>query len=286
MARRFRSRRYRPRSARRIRYRKSSLKRIKKDILKCNFPTKVKFMGLTERKVMFLTKQTSLSFKDAVVQPSDDPNKPPTVVTEAVYNHSMYLLPTLTENYTSIVTALPTNIKRPNWDKICVLGIYIKIQPIANTFDGSTNTKKIYPVKCFYAMDNCQVGNMVEYDKSLYPCKQVFTFNSNEAFTIYVPAPTTMDFTTATVHRSKTWWCLATLNNTPKDVDFIKDDKKEDDISEEDYDNDDDDSVDSFYAPSVATNNGENFHCGRLAFECKGEVSFNVTINYKVALKG
>ena len=284
MARRFRSRRYRPRSARRIRYRKSSLKRIKKDILKCNFPTKVKFMGLTERKVMFLTKQTSLSFEDEKTVP--DPQNPnQQIVVPAVYNHSMYLLPTLTENYSSIVTRLP-NFKRPNWDKMCVLGVYIKIQPIANTFDGSSNTKKIYPVKCFYAMDNCPVANMVNYDKDLYPCKQVFTFNSNEAFTIYVPAPTTMDFTTSTVHRSKTWWCLATINNQPNAVDYIKGDR-EDDISE-DYDrcDENDDSTDTFYAPSVANIEGENFHCGRLAFECKGEVSFNITINYKVALKG
>lgn len=285
MARRFRSRRYRPRSARRIRYRKSSLKRIKKDILKCNFPTKVKFMGLTERKVMFLTKQTSLSFKDAVVNPGPTEDDPPVIVTPAVYNHSMYLLPTLTDNFTSIVTALPNGTKRPNWDKICVLGIYIKIQPIANTFDGSANAKKIYPVKCFYAMDNCPFGNILAYDQGLYPWKQVFTFNSNEAFTIYVPAPTTMDFTTATVHRSKTWWCLATLNDAPDEANIIQKTKTEDDISEEDNE-DNDDSVDSFYAPSVAVGQGEDFHCGRLAFECKGEVSFNVTINYKVALKG
>lgn len=284
MARRFRSRRYRPRSARRIRYRKSSLRRIKKDILKCNFPTKVKFMGLTERKVMFLTKQTSLSFEDEKRVPDpDNPNQE--IVVPAVYNHSMYLLPTLTENYSSIVTPLP-DFKRPNWDKMCVLGVYIKIQPIANTFDGSTNTKKIYPVKCFYAMDNCPFGDMVEYDKNLYPCKQVFTFNSNEAFTIYVPAPTTMDFTTSTVHRSKTWWCLATLDNTPNPVDYIKGDR-ESDISE-DYDRGDenDSPANKFYDPVVEPDDGENFHCGRLAFECKGEVSFNITINYKVALKG
>lgn len=283
MARRFRSRRYRPRSTRRIRFRKSSLKRIKKDILKCNFPTKVKFMGLTEKKVMFLTKQTSLIFKDAVTRPGQRPEDPPVVVSPEVYYHSVYLLPTLTDNYSSIVSTTTDDIKRPNWDKMCVLGVYIKIQPIANTFDGSENKKKIYPVKCFYAMDNCPVANMLKYDENLYPYKQVFTFNSNEAFTIYVPAPTTMDFTTSTVHRSKTWWCLATLNDQPNAVDYIKG-EKEDDMSEGNDDNED--STDTFYAPVVVAEGGENFHCGRLAFNCNGEVSFNVTINYKVALKG
>ena len=42
---------------RRRRFRGSALRRVKKDIIKCNFPTKVKFIGLPEKKVMFLTEQ-------------------------------------------------------------------------------------------------------------------------------------------------------------------------------------------------------------------------------------
>ena len=58
MARGYRSRSFRPgrRMGRRLLKKRSSLRKIKKDIMRCNFPTKVKFLGLTEKKVMFLTK--------------------------------------------------------------------------------------------------------------------------------------------------------------------------------------------------------------------------------------
>lgn len=273
MARRFRSRRFRPRSARRIKFRKSSLRRIKRDIQKCNFPTKVKFMGLTEKKVMFLTYQKDMSFT-----PGEN----------GVSNHSMYLVPTSAENYDSIVTLVDEESKKPNWDKMCVLGIYIKIQPNANTFDGSEATKKIYPVQCFYAMDSCPVDDVINYDKGLRTYKQLFTFNSNEAFTIYVPAPTTMDFVTSVVHRSKTWWSLATLKNL-EPAEYIKMDVERDDMEQRgNYrgDEDDENLIGVVPDPSITTGEGQVFHCGRLAFYCKGNANFNITVNFKVALKG
>ena len=279
MARRFRSRRYRPRSARRIRFRKSSLKRIKKDILKCNFPTKVKFMGLTERKVMFLTYQQDLSF---TLNTETDITKPD----NGIHDHSMYLIPTTAENYESIVKETGTALRKPNWDKMCVLGIYIKIQPVANTFDGADAEKKIYPVQCFYAMDSCPIGSVLAYDDGIRSYKQLFTFNSNEAFTIYLPAPTTMAFNDAVVHRSKTWWSLATLKSG-KAVDYIKLADMEEEQYNEDV-NDDNDADDDIIgaADDANTGSGYMFHCGRLAFHTKGKADFNVTVNFKVALKG
>ena len=277
MARRFRSRRFRPRSGRRIRFRKSSLRRIKKDIQKCNFPTKVKFMGLTERKVMFLTYQKDLSFNSESAKDADD----------EIFDHSMYLIPTSAENYSSIVTIVDKANKKPNWDKMCVLGIYIKIQPNANTFDGSDAKKKIYPVQCFYAMDSCPIEDVPAFDKSLKNYKQIFTFNSNEAFTIYVPAPTTMDFVTSVVHKTKTWWSLATLKNI-EPADYITDKMQEENDMEQKYGDDEgsEDFIGAIPDPSIASGQGQVFHCGRLAFHCEGDANFNVTVNFKVALKG
>lgn len=236
-------------------------------------------MGLTERKVMFLTYQKELTFITGGTQ--ENPG---------IHDHSMYLVPSLASNYKSIVgewtfvqdqnTNYPCRL--PNWDKMCVLGIYIKIQPVANTFDGSAASKQIYPVKCFYAMDSCPRVQLSEYDQELYPYKQVFTFNSNEAFTIYLPAPTTMDDTTAVVHRTKTWWSLAGVK-VPAEADVITGVEE----NEADYDNDsmDEDQINDFEG-SIRKSEGSWFHCGRLAFKCDGDAKFNVTINYKVALKG
>lgn len=274
MARSFRSRRYRPRLRRRYRIKKSSLSKIKKDILKCNFPTKVKFMGLTERKVMFLTYQKGITFS------------------AANQDRALYLIPSIASNWKSIVGEYSATVKDgqttktkdarlPNWDKICVLGIYIKVQPNFNMFEGGAG-KTIRPVKCFYAMDSCPTDNMVEFDQQLFPYKQVFTFNSNEAFTIYVPAPTTMDFNTSVVHRSKTWWSLAGIK-TPKEEDIVKGEMSEDGEDEQD---DQESDVEEGEYSAILKEEGDVFHCGRLAFQCEGDAAFNITINYKVALKG
>lgn len=286
MARSFRSRRFR-RSARRYaarRRRGSSLGRIKKDIQKCNFPTKVKFMGLTERKVMFLTKNMSMEFTKR-----DD---------NADVAKCIYLSPTFTENYKSIVeedvtitTVRPPiteggdnvvknyNVRQPNWDKMCILGIYIKIQPTMNQF--TVGTREIVPIKCIYSMNNADVEFAREYDIAIQPKKQIFTFNSNEAFTIYVPAPTTMEFGSSNVHKSKTWWSLADLKTfSTSIITRSGDGDEEDTFDEEDQDQD------LPLLGDVLMANGNIMHAGRLTFITSGDASFNVTINYKVALKG
>lgn len=272
MARSFRSRRYRPRLRRRYRIKKSSLSKIKKDILKCNFPTKVKFMGLTEKKVMFLTYQKSVTFSGTV------------------NDRALYLIPSIATNWKSIVGSFKTkgdtkDARLPNWDKICVLGIYIKVQPNVNMFQGGATGKTIRPVKCFYAMDSCPADRMIDFDQQLFPYKQVFTFNSNEAFTIYVPAPTTMDFNTSVVHRSKTWWSLAGIKKA-KEADVFKGEMSEDgqDDQESEVENEEGEEEEQYSA--ILDSEGDIFHCGRLAFQCEGDAAFDVTINYKVALKG
>lgn len=281
MARSFRSRRFR-RSARRYgarRRRGSSLKRIKRDIQKCNFPTKVKFMGLTERKVMFLTKNEVLVFGGAQNE-----------------THSMYLSPMNTDNLTSIMGApVPVvdaagqaagNARIANWDKFCILGIYIKIQPIANMFNGAGGQQSITPVQCIYSMNNVDTTFMRDFDKNAVAKKQVFTFNSNEAFTIYVPAPTTMEDSNAVVHRSKTWWSLDDLAAILNYFQNGRDGAEEGADAEEENDGElgDEDNVPGW--GNVLTNAGSHMHAGRLAFVSSGQAAFNITINYKVALKG
>ena len=294
MARGYRSRRYRPsrRSARRFK-KSSSLRKVKKDILKCNFPTKVKFLGLSEKKVMFLKKSTTIS-----------------LATENQYRAAIQLNPLVCPNVKSLMKPIG-NVKYTNWDKFCILGIYIKMQPQKNQWTGdgaAINT--IQEVKCTYTYNNCPRADQAAYDHNNIDYKQVFTFNSNEAFTIYIPAPPTMTYRDAyvaevkananltgnvtgyvqvpqesncVVHKSKTWWSLADLkSNMNGDANFqdVNDEEIEDEISDEQVM--DEDMIGTPYTNEL----NPIVHAGRIFFETDGDVKYNVTINYKVALKG
>ena len=265
--------------------------------MKCNFPTKVKFMGLTEKKVMFLTK----SFDFTIDPNAQNPH---------ANGISFYLDPMIAENISSILkqvnigangTVDPqgTAFKVSNWDKLCILGIYIKFQPKKNMWAANDAANNINTVKCTYNMNNFPSGDagLVSYDKYCVSSKQVFTFNSNEAFTMYVPAPTTMCSDSPCVHKSKTWWAIADImRNIATDDGFIGDNSEsEGDGEGEDGEHglgnamDEDVEMGNTADPYFCTPEVHDFkpyiHAGRVHLESTG-ASYNVTINFKVALKG
>jgi len=281
--------------------RRSTLKRIKKDIMKCNFPTKVKFMGLTEKKVMFLTKSFEFTMAPANgAQAAQHPNGISFYLDPLIAENLDSIMKTARLNANGVVDANGTAFKISNWDKLCILGIYIKFQPKKNTWtaDGNAN---INTVKCTYTMNNfpSQDAGLIGYDKYCVSSKQVFTFNSNEAFTMYVPAPTTMCSDSPCVYKSKTWWAIADLmKNTANNDPFIGDEESEG----EGEDGGDDDGVGDamdeeigmgqdndepyFCTPQETANKFKPYiHAGRVHLESVA-ASYNVTINFKVALKG
>ena len=225
-------------------------------------------MGLTEKKVMFLTK----TFQCAINRPANAQGGAtgPT--------RSFYLCPMNSENIETIRKVEPINGNQAamsNWDKFCILGIYIKFQPVRNSFDGANAATLISPVKCTYTMNNVQYAATAIYDNANFTNKQVFTFNSNEAFTIYVPAPTTMWTDSPVVHKSKTWWSLTDLGPFGQDIQDVND--AMDESSGED---DDEPNLGNPFNPTSL------MHAGRIALQSTGQVYYNITINYKVALKG
>ena len=282
MARYYNRRRFARRVRRMRRSKRSSLSRVKKDIMKCNFPTKVKFMGLTEKKVMFLTKNLQIS-----------------MITGQT-TQQIVLDPMNTDNIVSLLADSTHNVY--NWDKMCILGIYIKFQPLKNTWtavapNAQNDNINIEQVKCIYSMnivdlarprndDDQPIGRApaIAYDTSAVKYKQVFTFNSNEAFTMYLPAPTTMCSDSPCVHRSKTWWSIANIQaHLSDDGDFIKGVR-------EDYDDNDrmasdDDDTQNYGAIYPKDADRPYLSAGRLFFS-SANAKYNVTINYKVALKG
>lgn len=314
----FYRRRYRKRSSFRRRgygARKSrTLKKVKRDILKCNFPTKVKFIGLPEKKTMFLTDQQIIVTGDTTE--GDQQNK------------TLYLYPTKCPNIKTlyrqqefgiggtIEKPITTNGLFANWDKYCVLAVYIRIQPEANIFDGS-NGKKIVPIRCYYAMNNnlvfdettTVVNNNVqpsqtiggqsvksvidEYGEHLLLDKPIFTFNSNEHCTFVLKAPQTMQSDQPVVHKKYEWWSLVDQ--------ALLDDKKyagaktgnQSSMREESEDEDEDEELDDTVVPlstplvSLRSDYLPIVHCGHLYFDSGATpVKINVTINYKIALRG
>lgn len=257
------------------------MRKVKKDILKCNFPTKVKFMGLSEKKVMLLTESATINDISA--------------------GYSMYLVPGRCPNISSIanIKTVKENdnltVKYSNWDKMCILGIYIKFQPIKNQWMGSAYTPTsttnpttgitdttwtetvdtISEVQCTYTFNNVPDEKLVEYDTANIHNKQVFTFNSNEAFTIYIPAPPTMSSDSACVHKSKTWWSITDMK-----VDGLAGQRGED----EEYE--DEEMEDDFIGTPYGNAAAPRIHAGRLFLKSSGLAKYNITINYKVALKG
>ena len=272
MARGYRSRRYRPSRRSVRRYKKSSsMKKVKKDILKCNFPTKVKFMGLSERKVMFLTRTEKLALANT--------------------NKCILLNPLQCPNVISLMN-VENGAKLSNWDKFCILGIYIKMQPVKNQWTGAAAAQgqqadTINEVQCTYTYNNCPENVAANYDNDNINRKQVFTFNSNEAFTIYIPAPPTMSYrdpitvpvtgdqnatvtipqhSDCVVHKSKTWWSLADLKANTTGRQMIGEEEE----GSMDYDGESDEDMigspyDNASSPIV--------HAGRLFFKCSGAAS-------------
>ena len=283
-----RRRRYTPRKSR-------SLRRIKKDILKCNFPTKIKMIGLPEKKTMFLTHQTEL------VTAGEGSKK------------ILYLYPTECENiktlykkHTMFEGAANQEVQSylANWDKYCVLAVYIKIQPQANVFDGS-NGKTIIPVKCYYAMNNNVVfdsGDVIkthgikdvleQYGHDLLIEKPVFTFNSNEHCTFVLRAPSTMQTDTPVVHKKYQWWSLVDQALIASNERIFDGSKDLNNSTIHEVEEDDEEEALNTVVPlstpigPLRTDELPAVHCGHLYFESDSPVKLNVTINYKIALRG
>lgn len=270
----IRRRRYamKPRRNRRLSKKRRTMAILKKDIRKCNFPNKVKFLGMTERKTMFLYKEEILNTQ----------------------NWSYYLEPVNTSNVGTLRSWSNVGAEGhqslamlTNWDKFCVLGIYVRFQPVANVYDGTVDAQSISQIKCTYTMNNVDTVTWLDdknnvhdgfnpnyYDTANINNKQVFTFNSNESFTLYIPAPTTMCFNSPVVQKSKTWWSLSEIK--PIDYSAIRRaDGFSEDSDEDDYDRE-----------GVLADNQFSMHCGRIHLESNQAIRYNVTINYKVALKG
>lgn len=276
MARYYNRRRFARRVRRVRRSKRSSLGRVKRDILKCNFPTKVKFMGLTEKKVMFLTKTLNLS----IGKHGQGAN--------AISKGQIIILDPLNTSNVGSLGALPASDDSRriyNWDKLCILGIYIKFQPKKNVWDANGNDN-ITPVKCIYSSHILPTGTeqnvaSLAIENAFVNNKQVFTFNSNEAFTMYLPAPTTMSSEDPCVHKSKTWWSLYNIGKHTSSNNIQ--DTRDDQIEEEDDDEE---------LPQYSAITGEDrpyVSAGVLFLTVDGDTDvadYNITINYKVALKG
>lgn len=317
----------------RRRFRGSALRRVKKDVLKCNFPTKVKFIGLPEKKVMFLTDQQEVVtgvVKEESVYPNGSGNGSKTnVETILPRTGTLDLYPTRCKNFKTLYRyeeifkfEIDDNaLYNPkayfaNWDKYCILAVYIRIQPQKNIFMGETIDNSIVPIQCYYALNNNVIFDQTAtipntgitasmlvngYNEKLMLDKPLFTFNSNEHCTFVLLGPQTMETDTPVVHKKYQWWSVidqallcAGENNftggtTTGPVQGELSYEEEEDIS--------DGSIVPLGTPirKFRCSSLPAIHCGHLFFctnpdhtkiNTIANVKLNVTINYKIALKG
>lgn len=317
----------------RRRFRGSALRRVKKDVLKCNFPTKVKFIGLPEKKVMFLTDQQTVHTGGTAIT---IPKGGSTDVSDTIIKRTgtLYLYPTRCKNFKTLYEkknifgfTKEGNIPYDqmayfaNWDKYCILAVYIRIQPERNLFDGTSNDRKIVPIQCYYAMNNNVVfddavkvpinGAEIEastivnaYNEKLMIEKPLFTFNSNEHCTFVLLGPQTMETDTPVVHKKYQWWSVidqAIICDNEKKYDGGCVRKNEMEPYEIEDNEMDEDLADGNIVPlgtpimKFRCESLPAIHCGHLFFCTNPEektangitdVTLNVTINYKIALKG
>ena len=147
---------------------------------------------------------------------------------------------------------------------------------------SANGNDQIAPVKCIYSSHIVPIGALnnataLEIENSFVKTKQVFTFSSNEAFTMYLPAPTTMSSEDPCVHKSKTWWSLyninthALTNNIQDEYGAVEEEDNSDDLPE--------------YS-AITGNTRPYISAGVLFLTTATTADYNVTINYKVALKG
>ncbi|GAB1220790.1 hypothetical protein ENUP19_0072G0008 [Entamoeba nuttalli] len=187
----------------RYRQSKAFLSSIKKDILKCNFLTKVKLIKLNEKKTMYLT------------------DEHPNYLISSLTGTSLTLFPTQSSNILSFIhkgTVMDQISKEMKFrfgdcDTIRILRVIIKIQQVTNMFAGNQNLIQI--VNCFYLMNNAietqntQYQIQPKYDKGLQNYKQKFTFNNNETFTLMIEKLYTISTDSPIVHSYKTTWSLS-----------------------------------------------------------------------------
>lgn len=254
-----------------------------------NFPKKIKLIYLPERKTMFLKHSEQLT------------------VTHA--GTPLVLYPTKTENVESIINSYTFNTtsgstittRLGNWDKYCVERVYIQIQPKMNNYDGSNDRSSIFPVSCFYAInnnvampqDNTQtaITDVLAntYDNASLKYKHLFTFNSNESFTFVLETPSTMSTDSPKIHGKRAWWSLADQQIFGVTEGQWRSTNMEDDGVGEDVDVIDD-NIGVINSPFVSRGLAPAVHCGRLYFAAEPNIStgitFNITLNYKVSLRG
>lgn len=279
---------YKPRRrvSRRYLKKKKLMARIKKDINKCNFPTKIKFVGLPEKKVMFLQETINLEKMSTGIMEGTGTN-----IKEKKYSGpvSIILNPMNCDTTTLFKTIAVSgnDVECPNFDKFTILGVYIKMTPNANNYAPGQSLR---PISCFYALntpsyDTSITTSTTKFDYATRGLKQKFSFNCNENFTFFLNRPQTMDLDSPVIYKAGTWWSLGELKESSRKLpaETIQSRRREE--IEEDYEEEEDVESTGIQGNKVEMN------CGRLFFwsensEDSVSIPYTMTISYKIALKG
>lgn len=187
-------RRFKPRRGnRRLRIKRAKrLRTFRNEKRKLGLAGQIIYAGLPERKKMFLTSAIQ-DLKFYVVK--DKSGK----ITNSFTTSTISLCPKYTVEWDTLLTK---NI--PNWDKLAVSRIYIKIMPTSNSY----TVGNIVPQFSGYYV----IGDTEENSKKYSGVKQLINFDGSKAFTVLLEKPSVCTQYGATIYRTGTYLSLARLN--------------------------------------------------------------------------
>ena len=283
---------YKPRRvSRRYLKKRKLMARIKKDINKCNFPTKLKFVGLPEKKVMFLQETINLEKMPTGIFTGTGADRK-----EKTYKGPISIILNPMNCDTTTLFKSISGVDCPNFDKFTILGVYIKMTPNANAYGPNDHLR---PISCFYALNTPSNGVVdqgvvkvekiteatTKFDYKTRGLKQKFSFNCNENFTYFLNRPQTMDLDSPVIYKAGTWWSLGEVMATSRKMPEASVSSRRGEDIEEEYENDEDVEATTIEGDKIQMN------CGRLFFWSEDpaadvSIPYTMTISYKIALKG
>ena len=187
-------RRFKPRrGSRRLRIKRAKrLRTFKNEKRKLGLAGQIIYAGLPERKKMFLTTEIK---EFAFYIEKNDKNE----ITENQTISTISLSPKYTVEWDTLI-----NKNIPNWDKLAVSRIYIKIMPTSNSYTVGNTVPQFTG---YYV-----IGDSEENSKGYSNVKQLINFDGSKAFTVLLEKPSVCTQYGSAIYRTGTYLSLARLN--------------------------------------------------------------------------
>lgn len=264
-------RRFIRRGSRKFRLRRMrKYKAMKSEKRKLGLSGMLVYGGLPERKTMILTKAGELDFTTGKL--IDKIALSPKTADDWTTLYKIFCTKEATDKTKALYRYLP------NWDKICVSRIYIKLIPEYNTYNANGSTT-IPEFNAYYVIgsDGTAADSLVEkYSK----VKQTINFEGSKTVTVLLNKPSVWDGSSSIINRYGTYLSMESLAPDVQDVPMLESVNPGSGDEDSQYDEEEDEEPE--WGVSVAANNCYGNFCVKSSVACK----LRYKVYYKVHLRG